>query len=134
MLKACVRPRTVIAEDFVLIQETIRNVIEPYCDVVAAVEDGEAAWYAVDTLAAELLLLDISLRGMNGFAVAEKLNQAHSPVKVIFVTAHGDRGYIERAFELGAKGYVLKGAMRSDLPSAITEVASGRLYRSPLIA
>jgi two-component system, NarL family, nitrate/nitrite response regulator NarL len=127
------RPRVVIAEDYVLIQENIRKAIERDCDIVASVEDGEAALEAVVAHAPDILLLDISLPGVNGFAIAQKLKAMQARVKVIFVTAHGDRAYVERAFELGAAGYVLKGKMWTDLPAAIRAVAGGGSYRSPLI-
>jgi DNA-binding NarL/FixJ family response regulator len=123
----------VIAEDFVLIQRNIRRVIEADCEIVGEVEDGEAALRAVADDAPDILLLDVSLPDMSGFAVAEQLKAANSPVKIIIVSAHGDRNYIERAFQLGAKGYILKGKIWTDLPAAIREVSSGGSYRSPLI-
>ena len=127
------RPRLVIAEDAVLIQENIRRVVQPDCDVVAAVEDGDAVIEAVATHAPDILLLDVSLPGMNGFAVAEQLKLAESRVNVIFLTAHRDREYADRAFEIGAKGYILKGSMWTELPRAIHVVAGGGCYRSPLV-
>jgi len=122
----------VIAEDFVLIQEHMRQVLLPDCDVVAAVEDGDAAMEAVAAYAPDILVMDISLPGSNGFAVAEKLNRDQPNVAVIFVTAHSDRGYADRAFEIGVKGYVLKRALRTELPVAIRQVIAGLRYRSPL--
>lgn len=128
------RLRVIIAEDFVLIQENIRRALGPSCDVIATVEDGDAALEAVAAHAPDILLLDVSLPGLSGFLVAEKLFRDGAPVHVIFVTAHRDRAYAERAFEVGAKGYVLKGAMWTELPDAIRAIAAGGKYRSPLIA
>ena len=127
------RPRVVIAEDYVLIQENIRRSLPPECEVIAAVEEGAAALEAAAAQHPDILLLDVSLADMSGFAVAEKLFRANSPVKVIFLTAYADRSYVERAFEIGAKGYVLKGKMWTELPEAIREVLAGGLYRSPLV-
>jgi len=127
------RTRVVIAEDFVLIQENIRRALPPECEIIAAVEDGSAALDVVAALQPDILLLDVSLPDMSGFAVAEKLLQANSPVKVIIVTANADRSYVERAFEIGVKGYLLKGKMWTELPEAIHEVVAGGVYRSPLI-
>jgi len=127
------RPRVVIAEDFVLIQENIRRALPPYCEVIAAVEDGAAALEAVAALQPDILLLDVSLPDISGFQVAEELSGANSAVRVIFLTAHADRSYVERAFEIGVKGYLLKGKMWTELPEAIREVLAGGVYRSPLI-
>ncbi len=127
------RPRVVIAEDFVLIQENIRRALPPDCEVIAAVEDGAAALEAVATLQPDILLLDVSLPDMSGFRVAEKLFETNSPVNVIFLTAYADRTYVKRAFEIGVKGYLLKGKMWTELPEAVREVMAGRVYESPLV-
>ena len=128
------RPRIVIAEDYVLIQENIRRALPPECEVIAAVEDGAAALNLAASHGPDILLLDVSLPDMSGFAVAEQLLRANSPVKVIFLTAYGDRQYARQAFEMGAKGYLLKGKMWSELPAAIQQVMAGGVYRSPLVA
>ncbi|MEI9974801.1 MAG: response regulator [Ignavibacteriota bacterium] len=103
MEESVARPRVIIAEDFVLIQECIRQLLLTDCDVVAAVEDGEAALEAVSTFSPDILVADISLPGLSGFAIVEKLKRIQPNVDVILVTAHSERDYLERAFELGVK-------------------------------
>jgi two-component system nitrate/nitrite response regulator NarL len=127
------RPRVVIAEDYVVIQEHIKSVLTPECDVVAAVEDGESALAAIRDHQPDVLLTDVSLPEMSGFAVAQKLTEIGSSVKVIFLTAHRDKNYAERAFDIGVKGYVLKASMLSELNAAIRTVMEGGTYLSPLI-
>ncbi len=128
------RPSVVIAEDFVLIQENIRRALPPECEIVATVEEGAAALEAVAALQPDILLLDVSLPDMSGFRVAEELFREKSAVKVIFLTAYADRFYVERAFELGAKAYLLKGKMWTELPEAVREVLAGGVYRSSLVS
>src|ERR1700761_6605489 len=125
------RPRIIIAEDFVLIQEAIRGLVEVECDVVAAVEDGREAINAVATHRPDILLIDVSLPRANGFTVTEKVLGQSLDVKILFVSAHGEKSYVKRAFELGAKGYLLKSSIRAELLPAIREVMDGGLYRSP---
>jgi DNA-binding NarL/FixJ family response regulator len=127
------RPRVIIAEDFVLIQENIRKAVQRDCAVIATVEDGASALAAVRTHSPDVLLLDVSLPDMSGFTVLEQLVKSNTSVRVILLTAHAHRDYVERAFEVGAKGYVLKGTMWTDLPAAIREVARGGTYKSPLL-
>lgn len=116
-----------------LIQENIRKLLQQHCEILATVEDGASALAAVRTHSPDLLLLDFSLPDMSGIAVLEQVVRMDAPVKVILVTAHGDRSYVQRAFEAGAKGYVLKGRIWTDLPAAIREVMRGRTYKSPLL-
>lgn len=122
------RPRIVIAEDFVLIQENIRRALPPECEIIATVEDGAAALEVVSAQQPDILLLDVSLPDISGFTVAEKLFRANSPVRVIFMTAYADSSYMERAFAIGARGYLLKGKMWLELPGAIRAVMAGRVY------
>lgn len=131
--ESAARPRVIIAEDFVLIQENIRRALQQHCHIVATVEDGASALAAIESHSPDVLLLDVSLPDMSGFAVVEQLTRTNAPVKVILVTAYADRAYVERAFEVGARGYVLKGRMWTDLPDAVREVARGGTYKSPLL-
>jgi len=127
------RPRVLIVEDFALIQEGIRSVLQRDCDVVGTVEDGKSAMEAVSALDPDIVTLDVSLPDVSGFTLAERLQKAHSPAKVIFITAYPDRAYADRAFEIGAKAYLLKAAIHRELPDAIRKVMAGGLYRSVLI-
>lgn len=124
------RPRVMIVEDFVLIQENIRLVLARECDVVGTAEDGEAALAAAAGLAPDIITIDLSLPGMSGFALAENLKQELPATKLLFVTAHGEKAYIQRAFEIGAKGYLLKDAIHTELLGAIREISAGRRYLS----
>ena len=128
------RPRILIAEDYVLIQQNIRKAIESDCEIVGTVEDGKSALAIATAQHPDIVLLDVSLPGLSGFTVAEKLIAMNSGVRVIFLTAHGDRQYVQRAFDIGASGYVLKGRMWTGLPEAIRAVSRGGSYRSALVS
>ena len=127
-------PRAVIAEDHILIQEALRLQLEGLVNVVATVEDGQAALEAVTQHRPEILFLDLSLPQLNGFAVAKRAKQSWPDLKLCFVTAQSDRSYIEEAFRLGARGYVLKGAITAELERAVGQVLAGKCYCSPLLA
>jgi DNA-binding NarL/FixJ family response regulator len=127
------RARVVIAEDFVLLQESIRDLLEPEFEVVAAVEDEEAALDAIAAHNPDVLLVDVSLPGIGGFPLTEQVRKTSPEVKVIFVTAYAEPAYVERAFEIGASGWVLKSSIRAELPAAIRTALEGGLYRSRLL-
>jgi two-component system, NarL family, invasion response regulator UvrY len=124
-----------VVEDFVLIQENVRLVLERvcHCSVVATAEDSEAALSAMATYGPDIVTLDVSLPGMNGFELARMLNETYPATNLIFISAYSDRTYIESAFDLGAKAYLLKGAIAAELPAAIREVTAGRRYLSPVL-
>ncbi len=127
------RPRVVICDDSVLIQEALRAELESECDVVGLEEDGASAIKTVEAKQPDILLVDVSLPDVNGFVLTGKVLGQNPQVRVIFVSAHGDPAYAARAFEIGASGYVLKGSMRTELLAAVRTVMAGGQFRSALI-
>ena len=126
-------PKAVLAEDHLLIQEAMRLELRREVEVVATVQDGAAALEAVAQYQPDVLLLDVSLPKVNGIAVAQRAKQSWPDLKILFVTAQSDRTYVEEAFRSGASGYLLKGAIGSELREAVREVLAGRLYRSAVL-
>jgi len=128
------RPRLLIAEDHVATQEALRELLTPDHEIVALVRDGQAAIDAVDRLHPDVVLLDISMPVLGGMAAARRLHQRLPELKLIFVTVHADPLYLEEAFRVGARGYVVKQAMDAELAPAIAAVLAGGTYRSPSVA
>ena len=128
------RPRLLIAEDHAATQEALRELLAPDHEIVGLVGDGQAAIDAVDQLHPDVVLLDISMPKLGGMAAARRLHQRLPELKLIFVTAHADPLYLEEAFRVGARGYVVKQAMDAELAPAIATVLAGGTYRSPSVA
>jgi DNA-binding NarL/FixJ family response regulator len=126
-------PKAVLAEDHLLIREAIRLELGREVEVVATVQDGAAALEAVAQYQPDVLLLDVSLPKVNGITVARRAKQSWPDLKILFVTAQSDRTYVEEAFRSGASGYLLKGAIGSELREAVREVLAGRPYRSAVL-
>jgi DNA-binding NarL/FixJ family response regulator len=121
-------PAVLIAEDDDCIRYTLERILDPHYKVVASVGDGEAAVQAAEEHEPDIALVDISMPVLNGLEAAQKITQTKPTVKVIIVTRHADRGYVEEAFRRGASGYVLKGRME-ELFDAIRTVMRGQFYR-----
>ena len=128
------RPRLLIAEDHAATQEALCELLAADHEIVALVGDGQAAIEAFDRLHPDLVLLDISMPMLGGMAAARRLRQRVPEIKLIFVTAHADRLYLEEAFRIGARGYVVKQAMDEELAPAVAAVLAGGTYRSPSVA
>ena len=74
------------------------------------------------------MLLDVRMPGMNGFEVLERLQEDLSQVRVLMLSMHDAPGYVRRAIELGAAGYLLKSASRDEVLAAIDAVIEGGAY------
>jgi DNA-binding NarL/FixJ family response regulator len=110
---------------------TVAGMLAPHFDVVAAVSDGKAVLDAVARTNPDLVLLDIMMPGLDGFQAARELKKRKSGAKVVFVTGQDDDDYIAEALDVGAKGYVVKSRLQSDLIPAINVALAGQLFISP---
>lgn len=127
------RPLVLICEDSVLLQEALRALLEPTCDVVGCVDDGRLAIETIATKQPDIVLVDVSLPHANGFVVTEKALAANPQIRIIVVTSYADKAYVARAFELGASGYVLKSCASTELLPAIQLAIAGGQFRSALL-
>jgi DNA-binding NarL/FixJ family response regulator len=81
-----------------------------------------------------IVVLDLSMPGLNGVEVTKLLLAERPQCKVVVLTVHEDRSYLRKLIEVGASGYVLKRSVAEDLLRAIQAVAAGGVYLDPSIA
>ncbi|WP_130651352.1 response regulator transcription factor [Egicoccus halophilus] len=131
-----VRLRVVLAEDQGMVRGAFASLLElePDVEVVASVEDGDAALAAVDAHGPDVLLTDIEMPRRSGLDVAAELHRRGSPTRVLIVTTFARSGYLRRAMEAGVLGYVLKDAPIGDLVAALRKVAAGERVVDPQLA
>jgi DNA-binding NarL/FixJ family response regulator len=127
------RQRVLIVDDHENIRQTLRRLVYGG-EVVGEAGNGQEAVEAAERLQPDLVLLDIAMPVMNGFAAAQLLRERVPEARIIFVSSYLDPAYVEEAFRLGAHGYVLKRAATTELTTAIEEVLAGRTFRSPLVS
>jgi two-component system response regulator NreC len=122
--------KVLLAEDHRTVREGLRMVIESQPDmvVVGEVDDGQAAVDRVRTEAPDVVLMDVSMPGMNGLLATRALRQIAPDVKVVVLTRHGDEAYFFELLRSGVSGYVLKQSTTAELLQAIRTVAAGGEY------
>jgi DNA-binding NarL/FixJ family response regulator len=125
--------KILLADDQQEMLETVARLLEDGFDVIAAVADGERVIEAVVRLAPDLLVLDVSMPILNGIEAASCLKDSGSKAKVIFLTVHEDPDIVEAAFSVGARGYVLKQRLATDLVPAVRKVLHDRFFISPSV-
>jgi len=128
--------RIVIAEDQRILRDGLRALITAAEDleVVAEAGDGLDAVRCVENCSPHLILLDLSMPRMDGLAAIREIKRKSPGTKILLLTVHDTEEYIVRAFQLGANGYCLKDAARSELLIAIRSVIAGKPYLSPGIS
>jgi DNA-binding NarL/FixJ family response regulator len=126
--------RLVLADDHLGVRERIRDLVASEHQVLGVFEDCESVLGSMERLCPEVVLLDISMPAMGGFLLAQRIHRAWPAIKIIFVSQHSDPGYIDKAWDVGASGYVLKRNLVADLLPAIREVVAGHTFLSPQLA
>jgi DNA-binding NarL/FixJ family response regulator len=124
----------VLADDHQPVIESVRKALDESFEVIDTVEDGQQAIDAVRRLNPDVLVIDISMPVLDGLQAARLLRGLNCRTKIVFLTIHEDRDFVEAAFSAGASGYVTKTRLRTDLVTAIHEALLGRTFVSPSIA
>src|SRR4249919_3411044 len=115
------QPRLLLADDHLEIAAVLRDLLRPEFDVIAQVQDGYALLSAVERLSPDVIVSDISMPGLDGITAA---------AQIVFVTGICDPLLMERGFEAGALGYVMKCEASDELLPAVRSALRGERHVS----
>ncbi len=102
--------------------------------VVAVTADGFAAMAALRAHPVEVLVTDIEMPGMGGLELAARVREEFPAVRVLVLTTFARPGYLRRALESGARGYLLKDRPSAELAGAVRQICEGRQVVDPVLA
>jgi DNA-binding NarL/FixJ family response regulator len=134
MTEQAPRKRAVlVVDDHPLMRDGISQLIDQQPDlrVCGGASSGPEALKALDRLEPDLMLVDISLPGMDGIELIKAVRKRAARLPLLVLSMHDESLYAERAVRAGAKGYVMKHASAEILLAAIRRVLDGRVYLSP---
>jgi DNA-binding NarL/FixJ family response regulator len=122
-----------VVEDHPIMRDGISQLIDqqPDLEVCGGASGGAEALEALKTLDPDLMLVDISLPGMDGIELIKAVKKRKARLPLLVLSMHAEALYAERAVRAGAKGYVMKHASADTLLEAIRKVLSGKIFLSP---
>jgi len=125
--------RVVVADDHQIVREGIAMLLRghPDIDVVGEARDGREALRRVRELQPDVLVLDVSMPDLDGFAVAEEVAAQCPRTGILVLTRHAEQPHLRRMLRAGARGYVVKRSASQTLVAAIREVHAGRSFIDP---
>ncbi|WP_159707860.1 response regulator [Arthrobacter sp. 18067] len=128
--------RLVIADDQALVRGALAALLglEPDIEVVAELGDGTGVADAVVELAADVAMLDVEMPGLDGISAAAAVRRASPSCRVLMVTTFGRPGYLKRAMQAGASGFVVKDTPARQLAEAVRRVHRGLRVVDPVLA
>lgn len=130
------RITVLIAEDHHLVRAGLAALIrnEHDMEIVGEAADGREAVERALDLTPMVVLMDVSMPGMDGIEATRRIMQARPAVRVLVLTQYDHEEYVRRAVQSGASGYILKSSVADDLRSAIRAVARGEQYFAPSVS
>lgn len=128
--------RVLLADDHAIVRAGLRMILsaEPDMSIVGEAADGDSALRMTEETHPDVVVMDISMPGMNGLDGIRRVKESVPDSQVVVLTMHEDQRYFFQALEAGASGYVIKGATPVELLTAIRAVRKGEAYFCPSLA
>ena len=127
--------RILLADDHAITREGTRRILEGEADLEVAGEaaDGEEALRLTEELRPDIVVLDISMPGLNGVQVAEVLRRDLPDIRIVILTGYDSEQYARALVRLGVQGFLSKAASSEELVGALRAVRDGNTYFQPMI-
>src|SRR6201997_618175 len=127
------RPRILLADDHTLLLDAFKRLLEPRCEIVGTACDGRALIDLAAGPRPDVIVLDISMPGLNGMDACAQLRRKMPEIRLVFLTVNEDPDIAAEAISLGASGYLLKSSASAELFTAIEQALAGKTYITPLV-
>lgn len=126
----------ILADDHALVRAGIRTLLEKLegIQIVGEAGDGRETLALVQQLLPNVVIMDISMPGLNGLETTTRISRDHPKTKVLILSMHTSEEYVLLALRAGATGYLLKDAATVELGVALGAVRRGETYLSPTIS
>ena len=128
--------RILLADDHTVMRDGLRALLEkqPDMQVVAEAADGRESVRLAEDTSPDVVVMDIGMPNMNGIEATRRIVEKQPETGVVILSMHYDESYVLRSLKAGARAYLLKDALKSELIAAIRAVAEGRSFFSPKVS
>jgi LuxR family transcriptional regulator, maltose regulon positive regulatory protein len=128
-------PRVLVVDDHAVIRRGVQGILSTYpeWDLCGEADNGQDAIRLAGELAPEIVIMDVSMPGMNGLEATRIIHDVLPETKVLLLTLHSSSEFVRSAFRVGARGYVLKSDAENELVRALNVVIGEGTYVSPAI-
>jgi DNA-binding NarL/FixJ family response regulator len=130
------KTRVLLAEDHTIVRKGLRSLLETQAgiEVIGEAQDGREALLKAEQLHPDIVLMDITMPGLNGLEATRQIKKRFPEVKVLILTVHSSEEYIREILRAGASGYLVKQAAPNELIAAIEAIQRGESYLSPSVS
>ena len=128
--------KILVADDHKIVRDGLRQLLENQVgyEVVGEAENGRSALQLARRNRPDIVIMDISMPGLNGIDAARQMIAEIADVRVIALSMHSDKQYVDQMLKAGVSGYLLKDCAFEELDRALKIIAGGGVYLSPDVA
>lgn len=130
------KTKVLLVDDHKILRDGLKNIIKSVVsfEVVAEANDGREAIKLCSEIQPDLVLMDVSMAGLNGIDASTQILKNNPEIKIIALSMHSTKQFVTGMFKAGAWGYLLKDCASEELITALKTVASGKKYLSQQIS
>jgi len=128
--------KVLLADDHTIVRQGLKLILSshPDLEVVGEAANGREVLDLAEKLKPDVILMDVAMPELNGIEATRRLHQISPRMKVLVLSMHKEAVYVREILKAGARGYILKDAIDTELVNAIQSVARGDGYISPAIS
>jgi DNA-binding NarL/FixJ family response regulator len=128
--------RILLADDHTVMRAGLRALLErqPNLEVVGEAEDGRQTVQLASSRVPDVVVMDIAMPNLNGVEATRRMVSKQPTISVVILSMYSDESYVMRALQAGARAYLLKDSVVTDLIRAIEAVSQGKSFFSPKIS
>ena len=126
-------PRILVVDDHAVIRRGVQHILRPLpqWEICGEAESGQEAVKLAQALKPEIIIMDVSMPGLNGLEASRIISELLPNTKILLLTLHSSAELVRNAFRAGARGYVLKSDAEDELVRALNVIAGDGTYVSP---
>jgi len=130
------RVRILLADDHTIVRQGLKLILSAHADleVIGEAANGREAVELADKLRPDVVLMDVQMPELNGIEATRKMAAAHPRIRILVLSMHKESVYVREILKAGARGYILKDAIDTELLNAVRSLARGDGYISPAVA
>ena len=125
-----------LADDHTIVRQGLKLILSAHSDlhVIGEAANGKEAVELAAKLKPDIVLMDVAMPELNGIEATRKMVEANSRLRVLVLSMHKEAVYVREILRAGARGYILKDAIDTELLNAVRSVARGDGYISPAVS
>src|SRR6185437_16507724 len=130
------RIRILLADDHAVVRQGFKMILgaQPDMEIVGEAGNGREALELASSLKPDLVVMDVAMPELNGIEATRRMAEAAPHTRVLALSMHKDSVYVREILRAGARGYLLKDSIDSDLLAAVRSVSRGEGYLSPAVS